>query len=192
MLPTVLRLVAGFYFLLTSLYCLLAFLPYTYCAFIKAPPYSWMPWFVQHQAALYWVAATSGVLSILIGQPSPAKKVNRRSVLSAGTAIAVGFYLSAHPFLPRLQNDRASYVWSLISLFPLLALAWFPSDEAPAGNDFERAPALWGYSSALLVAVVVSVVYLIGSRIQAYSESHSVRMQTQFLDIAAWSVVSHL
>src|SRR5262249_13799295 len=106
--------------------------------------------------------------------------------------IAVGFYLSAHPFLSRLQNDRASYVWSLISLFPLLALAWFPSDEGPSRNDFESAPALWSYSSALLVAVVVSVVYLIGSRIQAYRESHTLRMQAQFLDLAAWSVVSHL
>lgn len=192
MLQTILRFVAGFYFLLTSLYCLLAFLPYTYCAFIKAPPYAWMPWFVQHQAALYWVAATSGVLSILMGPPSHAEKVNWRSVLLVGTAIAIGCYLSAHPFLPRLQSDRASYVWSLLSLFPLMALARFPSDEASARNDLEGAPALWGYSSALRVAVVVSVVYLIGSRIQAYSESHTVRMQAQFLDLAAWSVVSHL
>ena len=34
-----LKLSWGTYLLLTSLYCLLAFLPYTYCALIKAPPY---------------------------------------------------------------------------------------------------------------------------------------------------------
>ena len=44
-LNTLLRLVSGIDFVLTSIYCLLAFLPYTFFFLIKAPPYSWMPWF---------------------------------------------------------------------------------------------------------------------------------------------------
>jgi hypothetical protein len=44
-LNTLLRIVSGIYFVLTSIYCLLAFLPYTFFFLIKAPPYSWMPWF---------------------------------------------------------------------------------------------------------------------------------------------------
>ena len=36
------------FLLLTSLYCLLTFLPYTYAALIKAPAYDWMPWFVGY------------------------------------------------------------------------------------------------------------------------------------------------
>jgi hypothetical protein len=151
-----------------------------------------MPWFVQHQAALYWVAAAAGVISILSSWPSYEKTITWRSVLLAGSAVTIGLYLTAHPFLPRLQSDRVSYCWSLISLFPLLCLEWFRTGEAARGNDFEREPALFGYSSGLLVAVVVSVVYLIGGRIQAYSESHTVQMQAPFLDIAAWSVVSHV
>jgi hypothetical protein len=54
-LQTFLRLASGTYFVLASVYCLLAFLPYTFCALIKAPPYPWMPWFVRHQGGLYWV-----------------------------------------------------------------------------------------------------------------------------------------
>ena len=46
----------GAYFALTSLYCLLAFLPYTYYSLIKSPAYSWMPWFVRHHALLFWLA----------------------------------------------------------------------------------------------------------------------------------------
>ena len=47
-----LRFAVGTYFVLTSLYCLLAYLPYTFFFLIKSPPYAWMPWFVHHQAAL--------------------------------------------------------------------------------------------------------------------------------------------
>jgi len=54
--PTRTEFAAGMYFLLISLYCLLAFLPYTYAAFIKTPPYAWMPFLVRHQAGLYWMA----------------------------------------------------------------------------------------------------------------------------------------
>jgi len=151
-----------------------------------------MPWFVQHQAGLYWVAATAGVSSILSSWPSDRKKITWRSVLLAGSAATIGLYLTAHPFLPHLQSDRASYCWSLISLFPLLCLEWFRNDQAAASNNFERKRALFGYSSGLLAAVVVSVVYLIGSRIQVYSESHTVQMRAQFFDLAAWSLVSHL
>ena len=55
-LNTLLRLVSGIYFVLTSIYCLLAFLPYTFFFLIKARPYAWMPWFVRHQATLYSVS----------------------------------------------------------------------------------------------------------------------------------------
>jgi hypothetical protein len=38
-------LIWGLYLVLASIYCLLAFLPDTYFALIKAPAYAWMPWF---------------------------------------------------------------------------------------------------------------------------------------------------
>ena len=60
-LNTLLRLVSGIDFVLTSIYCLLAFLPYTFFFLIKARPYAWMPWFVRHQATLYSVAASAAV-----------------------------------------------------------------------------------------------------------------------------------
>ena len=53
---TLLKLIWGTYLVLTSIYCLLAFLPYTYFALIKAPAYSWMPWFAHHHTTLYWPA----------------------------------------------------------------------------------------------------------------------------------------
>src|ERR1051326_2508103 len=55
-LSMLLRFVWGGFLLFSSIYCLLAFLPFTYSALIKAPPYDWIPWFVNHYSALYWLA----------------------------------------------------------------------------------------------------------------------------------------
>ena len=58
-LATLLKLMWGSYLVLTSLYCLLAYLPYTFYALIKAPPYEWMLWFVHHHVTLYLVMAAA-------------------------------------------------------------------------------------------------------------------------------------
>jgi len=173
----------------TSLYCLLAFLPYTYCAFIKAPPYSWMPWFVQHQALLYWVASAAGVISIF---SSLATAKNWQRALLAGTILSAGVYLTAHPFLPTLQSDRASYLWSLAALLPLVALGLFPAKDRAPVNDLGREGTVFGYFSGMLVAAIVSVVYLLASGLQVYRENHILQLQPRSIQIAAWSIVSHL
>src|SRR5690348_14548597 len=52
---TLLKLLAGLYFVLTSIYCLLAYLPYTYADLILTPPNTWMPWFAHWHTVLYWL-----------------------------------------------------------------------------------------------------------------------------------------
>src|SRR4029077_21146624 len=114
---TVLRLVSGTYFVLTSLYCLLAFLPYTYCAFIKAPPYPWMPWFTHHQAALYWAAAAAGAIAANGAIFAASRRSKEKELDGAiGLLVAFGIYLSINPFLPALPNKWEAYWWSLASL----------------------------------------------------------------------------
>src|SRR4051812_34667607 len=113
---------AGAYFLLTSLYCLLAFLPYTYCAFVKAPPYPWMPRFAQHQAILYWIAVTAAVIAARIPLWRTGWK-ERRFLLPVGLLATLGMYLSVRPFLPGLHSNQAAYFWSLASLLPLPLIA---------------------------------------------------------------------
>jgi hypothetical protein len=107
-LKTLLGLISGAYFVLTSLYCLLAFLPYTYTAFIKCPPYAWMPWFVHHQAALYCAALLAG-LTAAAPRARNWKKQDTR-FLAGACLLAIGaVYLSFRPFLPDLQSDWAAY-----------------------------------------------------------------------------------
>ncbi len=185
-----LRLLSGTYFVLTSLYCLLAYLPYTYTAFIKAPPYPWMPWFAHHQALLFWLAALAGVVAAegeAIGERIRTRDL--RLLLPACLLAAIGFYLSARPFLPGLQSNRSAFWWSIASLLPVIGFSLWRS---PVSIKTESSRSAFGYSSGVLIAVAVSLVYLIGSRWQVYQESHSLGLQRQFGEIALWSVVSHI
>jgi hypothetical protein len=118
-------------------------------------------------------------------------------VLAQGVKSAQRFLLSplltsmgpGLPFLPELQNNLTAYWWSLASLLTLIGVALFRANNAWENNDHRKETVLFGYSSGLIVAVVVSVVYL---RAQIYSESHTLKMPTQFFNIAGWSIVSHV
>ena len=209
-LNTLLRLAWGIYFALTSIYCILAFLPYTFCAFIKAPPYPWMPWFVHHQAGLYW-AASAAVVAANWGLRESWRQTNK--VFLAGIAVLAvgGIYLTFRPFLPGLESNRAAYGWSLASLLALGALSLWRSanvqqqnvqqqnvqqqDVQPkpdAGTVVETAGArLFGYSGGLLIAIIVSLIYVSGARIGVYSETHTLSFHSADVELAFWSLVSH-
>jgi hypothetical protein len=178
-LTTIAKLGWGAYLLLTSVYCLLAFLPYTYVAVIKEPPYEWIPWFANHQGLLYF-AALAGV----------AVATWRRSSLFW---ILPGVYLAVRPFLPTVQDSWAAYVWSLTALVPIAVIAaielrrdW-PKPES-AGKQNEQLP----YSVALIIAAVVSVIYTLGVAARAYVENRSWHFGAASGEVAAWSLISHM
>ena len=184
-----LKAVSGTYFVLTSLYCLLAFLPYTFCAFIKTPPYAWMPWLAHHQAALYWSAMAAALISLWPWQKG------RRTWIGIGLLIAAGIYLTLRPFLPGLENNSTAYAWSLIALLPLVGIAVWQSASAAGQRELQSIDSSgvpFGFSAGLLVAVVVSVIYSIGARVRVYSESHTLAFHWQDAAVAFWSLVSHL
>jgi glucan phosphoethanolaminetransferase (alkaline phosphatase superfamily) len=184
---------AGAYFALTSVYCLLAFLPYTYCGFIKAPPYAWMPWLVNHQALTYWIA----LAAMIVANWQRDSWAKRDKKLIAGFVLGsfAGLYLTLQPFLPGLHDDRAAYLWSLASLLPLVAVAlWRESDAATdAAQDSQNnpAPPLFTYSSGLLIALAIGVIYIIGAQARTYSETGAFKFHGAELEIAAWSLISH-
>jgi hypothetical protein len=198
LLNTLLRLVSGTYFVLTSLYCLLAFLPYTYCAFIKAPPYPWMPFFTHHQAALYWLAVAAGVVANRASSLSVRNEKTRSRSFVAGTGffVAVGVYVSVRPFLPGLQSNRESYWWSLAALLPAIGLALWRPEPHPNDQSARTVEGIrgqtFGYSRGLLVALVVSVIYTLGARMRVYGEGHGLGFHSPDVELVLWSVISHV
>ena len=184
---TLLKLVWGMYLVLTSLYCLLAFLPYTYFALIKAPAYEWMPWFVHHQGLLYWLGLTAVAIAVW-----PMKK--RRGYLLLFGALAVaGVYVIARPFMPTLQNNSTAYWWSLAALAPLaLTAALNIRQHWPAQADEDDGGSLLVYSSAVMVAVSAALLYVTGVEVRAYVEKRSWSFDSARLELTTWSVISHV
>ena len=201
-IQTLLRIMAGIYFVLTSIYCLLAFLPYTFYFLIKAPPYAWMPWFVQHQAGLYAVAAVAIVASNWLladlSEKDAWKKdwrrfLTRRFWSGFVLLVGAGILLVWRPFLATLQDNRSAYAWSLATLLPLAILAlWKPhsyNSDTPQPDANDKA---FAYSGALLIALVVSAVSSIGARIQTYHDNGSLRLHAADAEFSLWSLLSHL
>src|SRR5712675_2141396 len=114
-----LKLVWAAYLLLTSVYCLLAYLPYTYYALIKAPPNAWMPWFVAHHIEIYW--------SLLLCAAGAywSQKGTRRFAIFFGASTLGGILLAFRPFLPELKSDVSAYAWSIAPLIPIALIALF-------------------------------------------------------------------
>jgi len=182
---TLLKLVAGGYFLLTSLYCLLAFLPYTYYALVKAPAYEWMPWFTQHHAALYWIAAAAALFGF------PSSQTNKLRVAIVVYMAGAGFYVTTHPFMAGIQNDSSAYFWSLMALSPLLLLATanllitWPRESGEENTSH-------AFSSGALVAVSVAFLYAVGSQVRTLSEKGKLQFRLPELELTGWSIVSHV
>ncbi len=187
---TLLRLIAGTYFVLTSLYCLLAYLPYTYFFLVKAPPYAWMPWFVHHQAALYWLAASAATVA---NWPLDTwKHKDLRLLVGVAVLFAAGIYLSFRPFLPGLEDNRAAYSWGLTALIFLIAIVfWKPTTKSNSPADAAESQP-FAYSAALLVAIVICAIYEIGARIHLYFSDGSLAFHTTDAELTAWTLLTHV
>jgi hypothetical protein len=183
---TFLKLLWGIYLVMTSIYCLLAFLPYTYFALIKAPAYSWMPWFAHHYRPLYWLALLAAAVASRTG------KKTRPDAWLFGTLALGGVYLAARPFMPTLQNNWAAYWWSLIALFPLLMSA--ASDlyqHWPSADKEHKDISLLEYSSGVLVAIAVALIYVAGAAVRNHAEKVPLNFGLGRLEIIGWSLLSH-
>lgn len=190
-LNALLRLAAGTYFVLTSLYCLLAFLPYTYFFLIKSPAEAWMPWFAHHQAALFWIAAFATAAANWRVRDAWARR-DRWFLTGVGMAAAVGVYLTIRPFLPSVEDNRASYWWSLAALAPALAVALWKRREFRASTDDIADNRTLAYSGGLLIALVICAVYLVGARVRIYDETRTLGFHWADAELTLWSLVSHL
>lgn len=185
-LLTIAKAVWGTYLVLTSVYCLLAFLPYTYVAVIKAPPYAWMPWFANHQALLYWL-----VLALFAITHWP-KDRGAGFFLIGGFLGLVGVYLVARPFLPGLQDNWAAYGWSLAALAPLLLVAGFEVRRHWPAATLSSDHSLFPYATGIVIAVAVALLYGIAAELHRYVDNRSFAFTLAGLELTAWSVISHV
>jgi len=182
------KLFFGVYFFLTSFYCLLAFLPYTYTAVVKAPPYAWMPWFVKHHGSLYWLALFAVAMSCWKSRKTCWYR------FAFGALALSGLFLMVRPFMPFVHDDNATYFWGLAALLPVMLIA--ASDLLASsfwrGKD-EAASSQLSYSSAILAAVLIALLHALGALFRGYVAGQGILLSQPLYDfeLIGWSVISH-
>ncbi|MEK6303578.1 MAG: sulfatase-like hydrolase/transferase [Acidobacteriota bacterium] len=106
---------------MTSIYCLLAYIPFTYQWVINCTLVTWLPVFADFHRFIYWGVGAALVLTL-----GPELRSRKTRKLAAGFVIcltAAGVVVLLFPLLPQLRNDEQSFYWSLVSLLPLVWIA---------------------------------------------------------------------
>jgi hypothetical protein len=173
------------YLLLTSFYCLLAFLPYTYYALIKAPAYAWMLWFVHYHVELYWVGLVGVVAACWPHSKRPAY-----ATLFVGLFLG-GIFLTFHPLLPDLHDNVRAYLWSVTALMPILLLygleilRYWPKEPEPARRSLS-------YTSMVTAAIAIALLTMAGVKIRTYIETRSSAVHLGDFELGLWSLITHV
>lgn len=154
------RVVFGVYLLMTSTYCLLAYIPFTYQWVINCQLVTWLPVFAKYHRFIYWGVGAALVLTL-----GPELRSRNTRKVTAGFVICLiagGVAVLLFPLLPRLRNDEASFYWSLASLLPLVwiaavdHLACFSRERSNRTSIGEHLKV----SSVALLAAFISLLYL--------------------------------
>ena len=142
------KLGIGFFFLLTSLYFLLAYIPYTNIFFIHAPPYPWLTWFARHHAWLYGAVC---VLTLFAFRQHRSSTWFRTGFW---LQIAVGLWLASGSTILRIGNTWPAFVWSIVVLTPYTLMLIVDLREAAlvASDEIHS----WSYGNAILAGVIVA------------------------------------
>ncbi len=155
----------GFH-LLSAVYCLLAYLPFTYHQIHAGHLLPWLDVFVRNQPLLNLAILPLALVLVL----EPWRSGGLARVLAGGFAIAQLAYaavLTVHPVLANLENNSTSLLWCAVSLglaagAPVAELACYRRQVRwvgrPAGYGASPFAATWG---AIFIAAVYSIVSLL-------------------------------
>ena len=130
------RLIFALLGLITSIYCMLAYLPTIYVSFIQAPSYQWLA--VLMRLHPYIFATVLLFLSLAIFAERRAGREGRMVLEFVGVqAAAAVFFLWKRPF-SNLGNNSLSLLWSLAILFPVFWLGILDHDAEPQSPQAEK------------------------------------------------------
>lgn len=151
------RFTFGAFLLVTSAYCLLLYIPFTYFGFIQHPLLAWLPVFVQVHSYLF-AALLAAVVATL--RPAFAAAETRRAaigfvVIHGGVAV----YLLFRPALANMERDLFAFVWSMLCLFPLM---WLAAIDLAGREEKQRDPIAvknWNLATTTLAALAVASAF---------------------------------
>lgn len=179
--------------LATSVYCLLAYIPFSYFHFLKFNHLAALTAFAKYHPYLYCLVA--GLLCATMG--GELRKAQTRK-LTQGFFCFVGLTgvgLCLFPLLVNLQNHFASFLYSLLALVPVFWLAlidglanrgkiaWSSCEAAEEGRIFR---------SSLLAAIVIPLLYAGIFHLRQKPQAAEGLSSFELLVVIGWSLASHL
>jgi hypothetical protein len=181
------------FMLATSVYCLLAYIPFSYFHFLKFNHISLLTAFVKFHPYLYCLVAgfvASTVIDDLHQEKT--KKLTRFFILFL---ILIGIALLIFPLLANLQNNFSSFLFSILSLIPLLWLAlidWLGSRDKIAWSSSAHEEDRHIFWASLFAALFISLLY--AGIFYARQKQQAAGGLTSFelLVAVSWSLASHL
>jgi arylsulfatase A-like enzyme len=186
------RLAFGLLCLVTSVYCLLLYIPFSYYGFIHDPILWWLPAFVRLHAYLYGITLSAIAVTLIPDLRKPATRVPVAAFLLMNAALSLYFILFSD--LRHLGPDFAAYTWSIFGLFPVVwlgaidaACAGAPAAEQRSAIVARRSPDLASLGfSAIAVASGFAAVSMIRDILGSGQHlSHSARWLGIFASFSA-------
>ncbi len=149
------RLAFGLLCFVTSIYCLLLYIPFSYYGFIRDPILWWLPAFVRLDGYLYGITLSAVAVTLIPDLRKPETRVPVAAFLGMNAALSVCFIWFSS--LRHLEPDLAAFSWSIVSLFPVVWLGAI--DAASAGvSAAERRTAVVVGESPDLASLGVSAI----------------------------------
>jgi hypothetical protein len=102
-----------------------------------------------------------------------------------------GIALVFQPFLTGLRNNSVAYIWSVVALVPVAVLALveivnvWPKDRGPSQCSTT-------YFPVVISAIVIALLTSLGTQVVYYGAHHSINIDLKSVELALWSLVSHV
>ena len=158
------RLLVAAFCLLSSIYALLAYIPFTYQQVHKGGLIPALVVFGHIHAQLYWAALAIACATIL----PELRRAGTRPLAAAFVAVhsIAGVLLQFFPVMANLRNDASSYAWALVALVPLPWLAAIDAvgyaravEWAPYRREDDRRIFRAAWHTAVFLAVVYCAIF---------------------------------
>lgn len=160
-LALILRTAVSSVLLLSSLWALLAYVPFTYQQVHKGGLVPALNAFGRAFPAIFWIAMLA-VAVIFCLEPIPGKPWRRNAIRRRRffwyIHIPFAIFLGAHPVFGAMENGNASYAWAFVMFEPLLYLTAIAILDHWPAIEWGRKPA-YG-EPRLFMATCVSAVFL--------------------------------
>ncbi len=186
------RFVFLLFFVLTSVYCLLAYIPFAYFQFLKFNHVAALTLFVKFHPLLYWGVVALAFLGLRTEWRE--EKTRWLTRILFGFLGIIGGALVIHPALANIQNNFASFVFSLIALIPILLLIridWVANIGSVEWATTDHAEDRHIFFATLFAASFVAVLYLTIFCIRQAGQTNPLS-KTELLIAGSWSLASHL